>query len=197
MLDQSMRFFIIIAGFLVISSSLYAQDDQIPVRDDQPVKPPAAIRHTLDLGFGFGLDYGGVLGVQVGVAPINHLTLFAAGGYYLFEFGWQVGIKGLLIPKTTEKTFRPFLKAMFGTNSVIAVEGADEYDKVYKGFTLGLGVELRFGKKKANGFDLDLNVPLRTPDFWIDYNTMKNDPRLDVLQGPIPVAFSIGFHHEF
>ena len=49
---------------------------------------------------------------------------------------------------------------MYGCNSIIAVDGADEYDKVYKGFTVGLGFEFRFGKKKMNGLDLDLKRTL-------------------------------------
>lgn len=192
-----MKLIIVIAGLMLISSNIYSQDDQIPVRDDQAKQSSAIVTHQMDFGIGFGLDYGGLLGLQVGFAPVKHLTLFAAGGYYLLEFGWQVGIKGLFIAKTSKHAFRPFLKAMYGCNSVILAEGADEYNKVYKGFTVGFGVEWRFGQKKKNGFDFDLNVPLRTPDFWEDYNRMENDPRLDVVAGPIPVAFSVGFHHEF
>jgi hypothetical protein len=198
MFNRSLKFFILITGLMVISSYLVAQDDQIPVRDDHAIKPPAAdLTHFMDFGIGLGLDYGGVLGIQIGVAPIKHLTFFAALGYDLIQPGWQVGIKGLFLPKTTKQSFRPLLKVMYGCNSVIVVDGFSEYDKVYTGFTVGAGLELRFGKKKQNGFDLDLNVPLRTPDFWEDYNTMLNDPYIEVTTGPLPIAFSIGFHHEF
>jgi len=197
MFKGSVKFFIIIGCFMVISSYLYSQEYQIPVRDERIKKPPGDVTHFVDIGLGFGLDYGGVLGFQVGVAPVKHLTLFAAGGYYLLQIGWQAGIKGLIIPKTTRHVFRPFLKAMFGCNSAITAQGTDEYDKVYMGFTVGAGAELRFGRKKKNGLDFDLNVPLRTSDFWDDFNRMKNDPSLEVLQGPVPIALSIGFHHEF
>lgn len=198
MITRTMKFLIVVAGLLMISSYLYSQDDQIPVRNDQVKRTPATdLTHFMDFGIGLGLDYGGVLGIQIGVAPIKHLTFFAAFGYDLIQVGWQVGIKGLFLPKTTKHTFRPLLKAMYGCNSVIVVDGFSEYDKVYKGFTVGAGLELRFGKKKKNGFDLDLNVPLRTPDFWEDYNTMQNDPNIEVTTGPQPIAFSMGFHHEF
>lgn len=185
-----------IAGLLLFTSSLVAQNDSIPVRDEKVHQPVTDLVHRLDFGLGLGIDYGGLLGIQAGIAPVKRLTLFGAIGYYMFQAGWNVGIKGLLFPKTATHTFRPFLKAAYGSNSVITAEGTDEYDKVYHGFTVGLGMELRFGKKKKNGFDIDLNVPLRTGDFWADFNKMKNDPNLEVLQGPIPVAFSIGFHHE-
>lgn len=194
---QSLRFVFIFAGFLLISISGYSQDDQIPVRDDQPVKPPTTIRHNMDLGIGFGLDYGGLLGVQVGYVPLKYLTIFAAGGYYIIQMGWQLGIKTPFIAKNSENPFRPYLKAMYGNNSIIIVDGASYYDKVYTGFTIGFGLEFRMGKKKQNGFDIELNVPLRSPDFWEDWNEVKDDPYVGVTQDPLPFTISIGFHHEF
>lgn len=189
--------FIVIAGFMVISSNIYSQEIQIPVKDEYIKKPPVDIPHHLDFGGGIGLDYGGLLGVQVGYAPIKHLTLFAAGGYYYFEFGWNLGIKGLILPKTTKHIFRPFFKAMYGCNSIISVSSTDDYDKVYKGFSVGTGFELRFGKKKRNGFDIDINIPLRTTDFWDDYHNMKINLGLEESLGPIPFGISMGYHHEF
>jgi hypothetical protein len=181
---------------MLIISGVQSQD--IPVRDDGFGKPARVkMYHYIDIGAGMGLDYGGLLGFQAGFSPVNHLTLFAAGGYYGIGFGWQAGAKGLLFAKSTENIFRPFLKAMYGTNSVILVDGIDEYNKIYRGFTVGLGCEFRFGKAKRNGFDVDLNVPLRTPDYWQDYNQVKSDPRVDIQQDQIPVAFSVGYHHEF
>jgi hypothetical protein len=86
---------------------------------------------------------------------------------------------------------------MYGCNSIIIVDGTSQYDQVYNGFTVGAGLEFRFGKTKKNGFDFDLNIPLRIPDFWEDYDTMKNDPGLEVTAEPLPVAVSVGYHHEF
>jgi hypothetical protein len=189
-------FVLFVAGFMLMTTSLFSQDD-IPVRDDRIKAPVVATTHKLDLGFGLGMDYGGLLGIQFGFAPVEHLTLFAAGGYYVLGFGWQLGVKGLFLPKTTKHVVRPFLKAMYGTNSLILVDGTSLYDKMYSGFTAGFGLEFRFGKQKKNGFDVDLNVPLRTPEYWDDWNTLKNDPAIDVIQEPLPVAISIGFHHEF
>jgi len=197
MLNIKLKALILLAGFMLISGGLFSQSDSIPVRDDHSRIIAIDMTHTFDFGLGIGLDYGGLLGFQAGIAPVKHLTFFGAFGYYMIKMGWNVGIKGLLIPKTTTHIFRPFLKVMYGCNSIIVVDGADNYNKVYNGFTAGIGIEFRFGKMKKNGFDLDLNVPLRTIDFWDDWQTIKNDPSLDVLQDPIPVAFSIGYHHEF
>lgn len=187
----------LIGLFVLLCSNIYAQADSIPVRDVNTATKNIEMNHTFDVGIGFGMDYGGVLGLQIGVAPIKHVTAFGAVGYYMIGIGWNFGLKVLPFPKTTEHGVRPFLKAMYGCNSIIVAEGTDKYDKIYKGFTAGLGIEFRFGKKKMNGFDIDLNIPLRTGEFWVDYNAMKNDPTMSVTQEPIPVAFSVGFHHEF
>jgi hypothetical protein len=199
MLRRSVKFFILIAGLMLVSGIAISQSDTIPVRDDQANTRIKDIdmTHSFDFGLGLGLDYGGLLGLQFGIAPIKHLTIFGSVGYYMFQAGWNFGMKGLILPKTTEYAVRPYVKAMYGCNSIIAVDGAEEYNQVYKGFTVGLGFEFRFGKTKMNGLDLDLNVPLRSGEFWDDYNTMKNAPNIEVTQAPIPVAFSIGYHHEF
>jgi hypothetical protein len=188
---------LLIAGFTLISGFAFSQSDTIPVRDDNAKIKDVEMTHNFDFGLGFGMDYGGLIGIQFGIAPVKHLTFFGAVGYYMFQAGWNAGMKLTFLPKTTKHSVRPFLKAMYGCNSLITAEGTDEYDKVYKGFTCGFGLECRFGKLKQNGLDVELNVPFRTGDFWVDYNKMKNDPSLEVLQGPLPVAFSVGFHHEF
>jgi hypothetical protein len=105
--------------------------------------------------------------------------------------------KTLLIAKTSKHVFRPFLKGMYGSNSAIFVDGADEYNKIYNGWTIGLGAELRFGKKKQAGFDVDINVPLRSPDFWADWQEVKNIPGIEIYADPFPIAPSMGFHYEF
>ena len=196
MKNRAKKFSSMLVLIVLLCPSVFSQD-QIPVRDERISKPPVEAVHKLDLGVGFGIDYGGLLGIQFGFAPIQHLTVFASGGYYVLGFGWQVGLKGLFIPKTSKHILRPYLKATYGTHSAILVDGTTEYDKIYTGFTIGAGLELRFGKQKKNGFDFDLNVPLRTIDYWDDFNTLKHDPDYEVTQEPLPVAFSIGFHHEF
>jgi hypothetical protein len=125
------------------------------------------------------------------------LILFAAGGYNIVGFGWQTGVKGLIIGKTENHVVRPYGMAMFGINSVIIVEGANEYNEAYLGFTLGAGIELRFGGKKKNGFDIALVVPIRSQEFWDDWNYIKNNPAFEVASNPAPIGISMGFHHEF
>jgi hypothetical protein len=193
----TLKSLILALALFSISISLSAQSDTIPVRDDKALKPSTEIFQQADLGIGLGLDYGGLLGVQLGYLPVKYLTLFGALGYYFEGVGWQLGMKGLFIPNLSTKSFRPFLKMMYGSNSQIRVEGASEYNKIYTGFTMGFGIEFRGGKMRQNGLDIDLNMPLRTPDFWDDYNDLQDNPYINWENQLLPIAVSIGFHHEF
>lgn len=196
-MTQTIKLIVVI--FLVFSIfQATAQENQISVRDEVLKKPPPfEISHHYDFGLGLGLDYGGLLGVQFGYTLIQRLTLFAAGGYNIVGFGWQTGVKGLIIGKTERHVARPYAMAMFGSNTVIIVDGAAEFNEAYLGFTLGAGIELRFGSKKKNGFDVGLVVPIRSQEFWDDWNYFKNNPAYEVTGNPSPLGISMGFHHEF
>ena len=161
------------------------------------VPKPLYELHYIDLGIGFGLDYGGLIGVKIGYLPIPYLSVFVAGGYYLFGFGWNVGVTGHILPSSSRYHVRPNIKVMYGVNGGTMVAGTTEYYKMFTGVTPGVGLELMFGRHKKNGIDIDINFPIHGPDYYKQYDTMKNDPRISELKEPLPVAFSIGFHHEF
>jgi hypothetical protein len=153
-------------------------------------------RNKFDLGFGFGLDYGGLIGAKLSFAPIKHLTVFASGGYHMVAFGWQVGVAAYALPKVPAKKFRIYGKIMYGSNRVIIVDGASELDKNYIGFTPGIGLEFRFGKKVNNGLNADLNFPIGNQEFQDDLQFLKDSPLYEVTD-PLPVAISVGYHIEF
>jgi hypothetical protein len=150
-----------------------------------------------DIGLGLGLDYGGVLGAKFTYTPIKYLGIFVAGGLQLGGFGWQVGAKGYLIRKTSKKGFRPNLKVMYGVNAAIYVIDADQYNELYLGPSLGPGIEIRFGRLKKSGLDFDLNFPIRSQQFYDDWEYLKNDPNIEIQSDPLPFTISIGYHMEF
>lgn len=154
-------------------------------------------RHRLDFGVGLGIENGGLLGVQLEYSPVSRLGIFISGGYYMVAAGYGAGLKGYLMPKKVEKPFRLYALAMYGTNSAIYVEGTSEYNKVYVGPSFGLGMEMRFGKKKANGFNVSLVVPVRSNEYGDDVEMLKNNPYIENFTEPLPVTFSMAYHHEF
>lgn len=155
------------------------------------------ISRKFDLGLGFGLDYGGFFGVKISGVPVDHLLVFGSLGYQPAGLGWNLGVAGHLFPKTAKHGVRPYIKAMYGTNASSYVDGAPEYNEIFYGATLGLGVEFRFGRFKNNGINFDVNYPFRDEDFYDLLDELKADPRIDVYSEPGAITISIGYHFEF
>ncbi|MEZ5195312.1 MAG: hypothetical protein R2764_02580 [Bacteroidales bacterium] len=151
----------------------------------------------IDLGFGLGLDYGGLMGAKIEYIPLNHLGIFGVAGIQLTGFGWQFGANGYFIRKTNKKGFRVYGKGMFGTNASIFILDYDKYNKSYLGPTFGAGIQIRFGSSKKHGIDGDLNFPIRSQEFKDDWEVVKNDPMVEVQSEPLPFTISIGYHIEF
>lgn len=187
----------IIFLLFVVTHCLYGQVHTSITEYHQEKVQQEEVERKIDFGFGFGLDYGGVIGVKLSLSPFKYIAIFGAVGYHMVDIGWNLGMNIYILPKTNLNKIRPFIKAMYGTNRAIKVEGASEYDKNYAGFTPGAGVEFRFGAKATHGLSLNLNFPISSSEFNDDWETVKNDPNIEVIQDVLPVAFSIGYHIEF
>jgi hypothetical protein len=153
--------------------------------------------HTNDLGIGLGMDYGGILGVKMTFSPVKYLGIFACAGLQFEGLGWEFGVKGYIIPKTSKKGFRPYLKGMYGINASIYIMDYDIYNKLYPGLSIGPGMEFRFGRMKKHGFDIDVNFPMYTDEFEKDMDRVRNDPNVEIESEPSIVTISIGYHMEF
>src|SRR6185503_19117939 len=70
----------------------------------------------LNLGLGFGFDYGGI-GGNLTVYPQKNVGLFFGGGYAFAGFGYNAGIKLRLLPGKPSSQFTPFFMAMYGYNA--------------------------------------------------------------------------------
>ena len=174
------------------SMGIIRQDTIIPVKHLKKAE-----RRWGDAGFGFGLDYGGVIGVKATFYPVSYMGIFAAGGWELINVGWNVGVLGRILPADGRYAARPYLKVMYGVNGATKVSGKSVYDKMFYGVTVGLGLETRFGKRRKSGINIDLNVPFRSPGFFSQVNKMKIDPAIEMHNSIIPIAFSLGYNTEF
>jgi len=156
-----------------------------------------AQNHTLDFGAGFGLDYGGLLGVKMAyILPFPHVSVFGAAGYQLGGLGWNVGATVHLLAPNNQNVFRPNVKIMYGVNRATYIIGAEHYNNLYTGLTPGIGLEFMFGHQKSHGFDIDINYPIGSSDFENQIDRIENDPTIQDLMIS-PIAISIGYHHEF
>lgn len=146
--------------------------------------------NRFDIGLGIGLDYGG-FGGRLTYHPMRHFTLFGAAGYNLVGLGYNVGISYVILPA---KIVTPSLNAMYGYNGAIRVENADQYNGTYYGFSAGAGVQIHLKKKSGYYLNLELIVPFRSKEYDDDWETIKNDPTMEIKAEPMPVAVSLGFH---
>ncbi len=73
--------------FLIISilmtASLMAQEN---ISHLEETSKNSVIKHNIDLGVGLGCDYSG-LGIKFSYLPIPDFSLFASGGFAMFDFG--------------------------------------------------------------------------------------------------------------
>lgn len=167
---------------LVLFAIAFTSHAQFEINDEES---------QANLGFGLGISYGGI-GARMSFLPVKHLALFAAAGYNLDGFGYNVGAEARLLPG---KRVVPVLMAMYGYNAVIVVQGAEYHNNTYYGPTVGGGVEIH-SRNGQNFVAIELLAPFRSQDFHDHLNILKNDPNIEIT-GPWPVAFSFGYHMKF
>lgn len=144
-------------------------------------------KYTGDVGIGIGIDYGGI-GIQVNQL-LKSIYLIGGFGYNSVYFLPFAGIKYYILEKNSENFFIPYVKVVYGYNAVINIQyGPKDF---FCGFTPGIGTDIRFGKQKTFGINVDLNYPLRTKKFKDSYDNYK---RLysNFKQEFLPISLSIG-----
>ena len=196
---MKIKFCLLALLFLIIQST-FAQDYSkaaLPDTGKTAKNKINPIRRWGDGGVGIGLDYGGIIGVKASFYPISNLGVFAAVGWEAIDFGWNAGCLARLFPADGRHGWRPYLKVMYGVNAVTEVTGLNGYNHLYYGFTPGIGLEIRFGRFKKSGLNLDLNFPFRSPQYFSMINSMKSNPEITMKSTPTPVAFSLGYLVEF
>ena len=57
----------------------------------QYFEPPVVERNNENIGFGIGIDYGGI-GVRASVLSFERVDVFAGLGYNIVGLGWNAGL---------------------------------------------------------------------------------------------------------
>jgi len=167
-----MKYIFCLLLVFVVSSAAFAQKQQ-----------------SLYLGAGFGFDHGG-LGAKAEFQPTKYIGLFGGLGYNFANVGANGGIIFNILP---DKRVTPVLTAMYGYNAVVKVEYLDGNDyAVYNGLTIGGGVDIKLGRHlDRHKLNVNLLVPFRNPDFFRDYNYIRENG--EIKQEILPVAISFGW----
>lgn len=171
-----------IAAILIILLLVYVKASGQTI-DDYP-------QTNQNVGFGVGLDYGGI-GARIVVFTSNHIDFFGAIGYNLDGPGFNGGLSCRFTPG---QRYVPYFSAMYGYNAVILVDALEEFNRTYYGPSVGFGLEMHQARRKKNYFNLEVLVPFRSSEFNDDWDFLENDPRIDVTSAAWPVVISVGYH---
>jgi hypothetical protein len=160
---------------LFLNQSLFAQEKV------EPIEKPFYI------GFGLGMDFGGV-GGKLEYMFMDYAGLFTGVGYNFYGFGFNGGVMLKAMPS---KSFTPYLSGMYGYTGVVVIQDASEYDRIDYGFSLGTGIE--FKTKKQNAWQVGLVLPFRSQEFLDHYQELVDNPDIKFSGGLRPIAFTIGY----
>jgi hypothetical protein len=180
-------YFLIVITCCVFATPVFSQEEKKD--EEEEYEGYEDDWHIANLGFGLGLDYGGI-GAQLAFLPSKSISIFGSIGYNLTSAAGNGGIAFLLSP---DKKVCPKLAAMYGYNAVIVVQGTSQYNKTYYGPSVGGGIHLNT-RSNQNFINIELFVPFRSSDFSRDLKALKNNSSVSKIREPLPVTFSIGYH---
>lgn len=172
-------------GIFWAGTGAFSQDNIV---QPQSVMPEPAFQRAF-FGIGLGMDYGG-LGFKAEFIPVKYVGIFAGAGYNIARIGVNAGVSVKALP---DSRLTPTVIGMYGYNAVIVVQGDADRTRIYYGPTIGIGGELKVGRRHNKLYAAVLR-PFRNKAFDTDYEAVKNDPSIDMKQGINPVTFSFGFN---
>jgi hypothetical protein len=173
-------------SFILIAIQMKAQENvSTPVQTD-----------VLSIGLGLGQDYGG-FGLNLIAYPQRNIGIFGGLGYNLAGAGYNIGLKFRLISKKPTGKVNPYAVVMYGYNAAIKVTDASQYDKVFYGPTVGVGIDLKSHPRSKIYYSFGINVPIRGSEVDDYMNDLKNNHGVEFNNDLFPVTFSIGFKYIF
>jgi hypothetical protein len=139
-------------------------------------------------GFGFGVDYGGILGTKVNVIPYPWLGLFGAVGLSYQQTGYAVGMQFRM---PTEKKTSFYVTGLWGDNAGYVSEDRTVKNQ-YKGFSVGGGIELK-RKSRKSFWAFGLLVPFRDPQLLKDVDALMSQG-IKINYTDWPLTLTLGIH---
>jgi hypothetical protein len=146
----------------------------------------------VSIGIGAGLDYGGC-GGNVIYYPIKNVGLFGGVGYALAGAGYNVGVKYRYIPDKPNSKIDPFGMIMYGYNAAIAVLNASEYNKLFFGPTLGIGIDFHRKPMNKGYWSFALLIPIRSSAVNEYMDDLENNHGAEFQNRLFPVGITVGY----
>lgn len=153
---------------------------------------PVTYANRTFIGIGMGLDFGGI-GMNVMYNLTNSLGAYIGAGYAFAGIGVNGGVTLRLVPKKPESRVVPFITGMYGYNAAIAVQDAEELNKMFYGPSAGLGIELRARSPRVRCWTFALLIPFRSTEVQNYIDELKNNQFIEMQNKLTPVLISIGY----
>lgn len=146
----------------------------------------------LSIGFGAGLDYGGLIGINFLAYPQENIGLFGGAGFALTSIGYNAGLK---LRASLKSTVHPYATGMYGYNAVINVTNASRLNKMFYGPTIGGGIDLKSKKRDNLYWTFAVLFPIRSAEVDDYIHDLKTHYRIEFKNELLPFALSFGFRY--
>ncbi len=177
------KYLIFVVVLALTVSVIYAQDTTVN---------QAGVTEKTSIGFGLGLDYGGI-GGNFSVNPSKNFGIFAGAGYALAGVGYNFGIKIRLQKDKSSARLTPFLMVMYGYNTALKISNATQFNKFFYGPSFGFGMDYKSKPDSKDYWSFSLIVPIRNSDYGNYVEDLHNNYGVEMKNGLSPIAFSVGY----
>jgi hypothetical protein len=147
------------------------------------------------LGLGIGLDYGFV-GINITAYPQNNIGFTLGLGNAFAGLGYNFGIKLRKNPQNSRIPIIPYATVIYGVHTSIKVSGSAYLSRLFHGFSVGGGIDIRLSKKSWNSFSLGILAPIRQTE--VDQYILELENKgVEFRNKLTPIVASIGFKFGF
>jgi hypothetical protein len=146
----------------------------------------------VSLGFGLGMDFGGIGGNLLGY-PHKNIGLFGGVGYAFAGMGFNAGTKIRFSPPSARTN--PYAIFMYGYNAAVAVMDASQHNKMFYGPTMGFGLD--FVNPSNTGYwTAALMIPFRSAEVSRYMDNLQKYHGIEFQNRLLPIAFSVGYRFK-
>lgn len=175
----------IIISLLLLSSSLVNAQEKVTEYKPQ-----------VHLGFGLGIDYGGLPGGSLMYSPLRKVSFFSGIGNGFVGVSYCAGIK-LKGSFGNNQGVVPFVSGMYGTNAVVRIVDPRPLSRIFSGVTVGAGLEIHLRPTSGNHFSCTVLFPIRKPAVGEYLDFLETRYGMIYTSKLSPVLLSIGYQYAF
>ncbi len=142
------------------------------------------------LGLGLGMEYG-FFGCKTTFFPTKGLGAMFGAGVGPERGWWNAGIKWRP-GEDLIKYVQPSMLVLYGTNTLIVVNGATELNKTFNGLTIGLGIDKR--RFKHGYWSVAILLPIISSEVENYQRFLEDTHGLEFEEMGFPVKISLGYN---